>query len=207
LNKAKIAIINYGAGNIASIENAFRTLKISNAVLTNDAQEVKKADAIVLPGVGAFAHCIDSLKKSGLIPVIEAQVFEKLTPLLGICVGMQLFATNSTENGLHRGLGWIKGNVTKIEPPSQFSVPHVGWNQISISIKNGLYSKIDEGSNFFFDHSYSLDCQSKFVSGKTFHGIDIVASVESKNIYGVQYHPEKSGRNGLRVLREFANRI
>ena len=207
MNSSNIAIIDYGAGNISSIQNAFLELGLTNTKLTGDRKVIERADAIVLPGVGAFSHCASSLLFSGLTPIIRDLVFDKLTPILGICVGMQLFADSSTENGLHAGLGWIPGRVTRLNPPIDFTIPHVGWNQIKIVKRDGILKSIKDEANLFFDHSFSFECNPEFISGITFHGLPIIASIEHKNIFGVQFHPEKSGRNGLKILREFVNKI
>ncbi len=207
INKLKIVIVDYGAGNVRSIQNAFFLLGLTKTKLTGNVEDIETADAIVLPGVGAFSHCVSNLRKSGLVPTIEDLVFEKSVPLLGICVGMQLLAASSTENGIHAGLGWINGTVTKINPSPGFNVPHVGWNQVNKLKSDGILSNVEDKSNVFFDHSFALQCDTEYVSGVTSHGTSIVACVEKNNIYGVQFHPEKSGRNGLKILRAFANRV
>jgi imidazole glycerol-phosphate synthase subunit HisH len=207
LSKVKIAIVDYGAGNIKSIENAFFRLGIQGISLAKSEADLVNLDALVLPGVGAFANCANNLKKSGLLPTVEDLVLSKSLPILGICVGMQLFFDSSDEDGHFAGLGWVPGAVEIIEPPKDFKIPHVGWNQISIKDKASIFDKTQDGTNFYFDHSYSVKCASPYVSSTTFHGIDLISSIESGNIHGVQFHPEKSGKSGLRVLRAFVDRI
>lgn len=207
MSQARIAIIDYGAGNVKSIRNAFGRLGIENVSLAKTDEDLKKVDAVVLPGVGAFANCIENLKNSQLLPRLEELVFEESTPILGICVGMQLFFDSSTEDGNHSGLGWLHGSVKVINPPSDFKVPHVGWNQLSIINRTGLFAKSYNCANFYFDHSYAVSCDTESKSSTTFHGVDIVASIERKNIYGVQFHPEKSGNSGLRILRAFVEQV
>jgi glutamine amidotransferase len=202
-----VAIVDYGAGNIKSIKNAFIRLGIRNVCLAKTGADLLKVDALVLPGVGAFASCAGSLQKSGLIPTLEDLVLSKSMPILGICVGMQLFFESSTEGGFFEGLSWVPGSVERIDPPKEFKVPHVGWNQIDIKKKDGFFDKTRNNTNFYFDHSYAVTCDSQYVSSTTFHGVEIVSSIESRNILGVQFHPEKSGKSGLRALRAFVNRL
>ncbi len=207
LNKPRIVIVDYGAGNIKSIERAFHRLGFSDTKLAKDVRTLRHAQAVVLPGVGAFENCMANLKKSGLIPTLEEIVFKNSIPILGICVGMQLFSSSSEENGHHEGLSWIPGEVVRITPPSGFTIPHVGWNQLSINYKSKMFQKMKSETNVYFDHSYAVKCMSTYVSSTTNHGVEIVAAVEKENIFGVQFHPEKSGVNGLKILRAFANLI
>jgi glutamine amidotransferase len=207
LSKVKIAIIDYGAGNIKSIQNAFNRLSIQNLVLAKTVEDLANVEALVLPGVGAFANCANNLRKSGMIPTLENLVMKNSLPILGICVGMQLFFDSSTEDGYFQGLGWIPGSVEIIKPPKEYKVPHVGWNQLSIKKKDGLFRKTQDGANFYFDHSYAVNCDLRYVGSTTCHGIDLVSSIESDNIFGMQFHPEKSGTSGLRTLRAFVDQI
>jgi imidazole glycerol-phosphate synthase subunit HisH len=206
LSKVKIGIVDYGAGNIKSIKNAFNRLGIQNVCLAKSKNDLLNVDALVLPGVGAFANCANNLKESGLLPTLEDLVLNKSLPILGICVGMQLFFDSSTEDGYFAGLGWVPGNVEIVNSPIEFKIPHVGWNQVSIKKKSGIFDKTQEGTNFYFDHSYAVKCEGQYVSSTTFHGVDLVSSIESRNIHGVQFHPEKSGKSGLRTLRAFVDR-
>lgn len=207
MRNVKIAIVDYGAGNIKSIENAFRRLGIQNISLAKAEADLLKADALVLPGVGAFANCVNNLQKSGLLPTLEDLVLAKSVPILGICVGMQLFFDSSSEDGHFEGLSWVPGRVEIIDPPIEFKIPHVGWNQLVIKNRAGLFKRTTEGANFYFDHSYAVKCDSQYISSTTFHGANLVSSIESRNIHGVQFHPEKSGNSGLRTLRAFVDRI
>jgi imidazole glycerol-phosphate synthase subunit HisH len=207
LSKLKIGIVDYGAGNIKSIQNAFSILGIHNVTLAKSEENLERADALILPGVGAFANCARNLRMSGLLPTLQELVLAKSVPILGICVGMQLFFESSTEEGFCKGLDWIPGTVEGINPPTGFKIPHVGWNQITIVQKNTIYNSTAEGTNFYFDHSYAVKCDQQFISGTTYHGVEIVASIEKANIHGVQFHPEKSGKSGLKTLRAFVNRV
>jgi glutamine amidotransferase len=206
LSKVKIAIVDYGAGNIKSIKNAFNRLGIQGISLASTKTDLMNVDALVLPGVGAFANCANNLRNSGLLPTLEDLVLNKSVPILGICVGMQLFFDSSTEDGYFAGLSWVPGTVEIINPPIDYKIPHVGWNQVVIKSKIGIFDKTQEGTNFYFDHSYAVKCERQYMSSTTFHGVEIVSSIESGNIHGVQFHPEKSGKSGLRTLRAFVDR-
>lgn len=201
----RIAIVDYGAGNIKSVLNALKRIDLHNSILTKNASEIEAADALILPGVGAFGHCMKNLMKSGLIPSLENAILKKKKPLLGICVGMQLLAESSDEDGFHSGLGWIPGHVKQIQPNSKFRIPHVGWNQVRLVPGDALFSKVQNDAFFYFDHSYSYSGCNSYVTSTASHGTEITASIKLGNIHGVQFHPEKSDRNGLRVFRAFGN--
>jgi len=207
LREPRIAIIDYGAGNIQSVLNATRKIGLENTFLTNSATDIRHSDAYILPGVGAFGHCMRNLTKTGLIPSLEEEVLTKKKPLLGICVGMQLLAETSEEAGFHSGLGWIPGHVKKIQVISNERIPHVGWNRVKLSSADGIFLNIADDSFFYFDHSYAYSGDQTYVSGTTSHGVEITASIEYGNIHGVQFHPEKSDRNGLRIFRAFENMV
>ncbi len=195
-----IAIINYNMGNIKSVENAFRKIGAEIKV-TSDPEVINRSSAIVLPGVGAFKDAINNLEGLELIDVIKENINKKL--FLGICLGMQLLYEYSMEDGKSRGLGVLKGFVGKI--PSVVKVPHMGWNQIKIINKNNkLFSDIDNGENFYFIHSYHIIPENRnVISSITDYGIEIVSSIEKGNIYGFQFHPEKSSTIGLKILNNF----
>jgi len=195
-----IAIINYNMGNIKSVENAFRKIGAEIKV-TSDPEVINRSSAIVLPGVGAFKDAINNLEGLELIDVIKENINKKL--FLGICLGMQLLYEYSMEDGKSRGLGVLKGFVGKI--PSVVKVPHMGWNQIKIINKNNkLFSDIDNGENFYFIHSYHIIPENRnVISSVTDYGIEIVSSIEKVNIYGFQFHPEKSSTIGLKILNNF----
>ena len=195
-----IAIINYNMGNIKSVENAFRKIGAEIKVTSNP-EVINRSSAIVLPGVGAFKDAINNLEGLELIDVIKENINKKL--FLGICLGMQLLYEYSMEDGKSRGLGVLKGFVGKI--PSVVKVPHMGWNQIKIINKNNkLFSDIDNGENFYFIHSYHIIPENRnVISSITDYGIEIVSSIEKGNIYGFQFHPEKSSTIGLKILNNF----
>jgi glutamine amidotransferase len=207
MNKPTIVIIDYGIGNIHSVSNAIKYLGYKNIIISDDENIIQKADALILPGVGAFEECISNLKNRKLDIILNEAVIVNKKPILGICVGMQLLATCSEENGLHNGLDWIKGSVKKINVPQPLAVPHVGWNDVSSKNKSILFNSNSENANFYFDHSYHFVCDEQYVSGYCDYGTRITAAVERENIFGVQFHPEKSQNNGLKLFRSFFNSI
>ena len=207
MNKPTIVIIDYGIGNIHSVSNAIKYLGYKNIIISDDENIIQKADALILPGVGAFEECISNLKNRKLDIILNEAVIVNKKPILGICVGMQLLATCSEENGLHNGLDWIKGSVKKINVPHPLAVPHVGWNDVSSKNKSILFNNNSQNANFYFDHSYHFVCDEQYVSGYCDYGTRITAAVERENIFGVQFHPEKSQNNGLKLFRSFFNSI
>lgn len=198
-----IAIIDYGMGNLASVNNAF--LKLGYETVTTSAQEaILAADKVVLPGVGAFADAIANLRQAGLDMTIQSLV-ERETPLLGICLGLQLLFSVSYENGVHQGLGIIPGQVEKFRLPPQYKVPQMGWNSISVNPRSRLLAGIPSGSYFYFVHSYYVVPEDEsVVAARTEYGIDFVSAIEKGALFATQFHPEKSSELGLKVLRNFA---
>jgi imidazole glycerol-phosphate synthase subunit HisH len=197
-----IAIINYHTGNIKSVENAFKKVG-AQVKVTSSPAVIKNAAAIVLPGVGAFGDAYRNLKKLNLIEEIKNNIEKKL--FLGICLGMQLLFEYSIEDGKNNGLCLLKGHVDKIPP--QVKVPHIGWNQLNILKGNSkLFSGIKKGENFYFVHSYyAIPGDSNIITCTADYGIQLTAGVEYGNIYGLQFHPEKSSNSGLRILENFWN--
>ena len=199
-----VGIIDFGMGNLASIEAALGVLGVNVKVLSNP-QETIGISRYILPGVGSFAEGISNLRKRGFDDLLQYEVIKCKKPILGICLGMQLLADNSSEDGYSDGLGWIPGAVRRIKPgSSEVKIPHVGWNDISF-LDNTLYLGVEQGTNFYFDHSFEFVGGRKFVSATVKLDKSIVASIQFKNIFGTQFHPEKSQNNGLRVLRNFCN--
>lgn len=200
-----VTIIDYGMGNIGSVHNALNLLGAEVAIAETP-QQVEKAKAIILPGVGAFEAAMINMHQSGLIDVLSYQVRERKTPFLGICLGLQLLAHDSEEQSGVAGLGWLDGHVTRLQGDErQFPVPHVGWNNIHYEAGNPLFSNMEEQPHFFFDHSFQLSCSEQIITSRTDYSNSIVASIQHENIYAVQFHPEKSQRNGLKLLRNFLN--
>ena len=196
-----LALIDYGAGNLHSVHNALKAAGAGDVHVTADPDVVAKADRIVLPGVGAFAHCMEALSAiDGMVGAMEQRVRVDAIPFLGICVGMQLLADAGVEHGTTRGLGWISGTVRAIAPAVDLKIPHMGWNDVVPTQGAPL---IEAGEAYFL-HSYHFDAADDAdVLAKTDHGGPLVAAVGRDNIMGVQFHPEKSQSYGINFLKRF----
>ena len=197
-----IAIVDYGVGNLFSLRSSFAAIG-ADAAVTGEAKEIRNADKIVLPGVGAFRDAAEKLNKSGLGEIVKEEV-SRGKPLLGICLGMQLLFDKSYEFGEYDGLGLIPGVVRPIlgEVPATYKIPHIGWNALSLR-PSALWKNIKNGDHVYFVHSYyAADCD-KNVIATTEYGIELTAAVQKDNVYGCQFHPEKSGAVGLQILRAF----
>lgn len=206
-----IAIIDYGIGNLTSISNAFKALN-GNAVVTSDPDLILKADALVLPGVGAFADGMKNLHNMNLTGVLNDMVIKRKIPFLGICLGMQLLAEISYEYGETGGLGWIKGKIDKIKfVESVYKVPHIGWNDVHLKADDFvLFQGLGKSSTFYFVHSYYFipdKSEEDCIAGITHYSTDMVTMVQKNHIFGVQFHPEKSQGAGLTLLNNFINYI
>ena len=197
MKQPSIVIIDYGLGNIFSVYKALKKLGYDQVKVSRNSLDIKKADYLILPGVGAFNHCVKNLKKYNLIEILNENVIGNSKPILGICVGMQLMADFSEENGKHQGLGWIPGKVVKLNVSSETAIPHVGWNNILIKKDKNLFKKNQNEPHFYFDHSYQYLCKENFIIACCKYEINITAAINLNNIYGVQFHPEKSQNNGL----------
>ncbi|MBL0923269.1 MAG: imidazole glycerol phosphate synthase subunit HisH [Sphingomonadaceae bacterium] len=195
-----LALIDYGAGNLHSVHNALKAAGADDVVVTADPDVVANADRIVLPGVGAFAHCMGALSAiSGMVEAMEKRVRGEGIPFLGICVGMQLLANAGVEHGTTEGLGWIDGTVRAIKPAAGLKVPHMGWNDVTPS-RRGL---LQQGEAYFL-HGYHFDAaDGADVLATTDHGGSLVAAVGNDNVIGVQFHPEKSQAYGINFLKGF----
>ncbi len=202
----EILIIDYGVGNIESVTTALDALRVRYRV-SSSPQAIAEARAYILPGVGAFAEAMHNLESRGLVEPLRREVMQNGKPLLGICLGMQVLAEDSTEYGSHKGLGFIPGHVVRIEEQDQFPVPHVGWNQLSLKQREPLFAKLDDGVQFYFDHSYHFQTSSECVAATTEYGSEITAAVQRGNVFGVQFHPEKSQTSGLRLIRAFTDYV
>ena len=196
-----IAIIDYGAGNLFSVKNALDFLGLENKI-TKDPADLRAADRLILPGVGAFADAMRMLNESGLVEVIREEVQKK--PLLGICLGMQMLFEKGYEFGETDGLGLIKGCVKLMQPEGDLAVPHIGWNELEKNEECPLLAKCGEGEYVYFVHSYAAECDSRNVAAYCDYGMKVPALVFEGNVYGAQFHPEKSGDTGLNILRCFA---
>ena len=201
-----IAIIDYGVGNLFSVEKAFAAIG-EEVKVTGEAEDLKAADKLVLPGVGAFGDCMKNLEATGLIPVILEQI-ENKKPLLGICVGLQILFEGSEESPNVKGLGIFKGMVRRINAP-QLKIPHMGWNAVltqnsELEIRNCLFDGLNEKPFFYFVHSYHAVPENRnLIIATTDYGEMLTAAVAHDNIYATQFHPEKSGDVGLHILKNF----
>lgn len=201
-----IAIIDYGAGNLFSLSSSFKSIG-ADTVVTGDPEVIRKAEKLILPGVGAFRDAAEKLRASGLDKVIIEET-AKGKKLLGICLGMQMLFQKSYEYGEHEGLGLIPGSVVSMKGvvPSELKVPHIGWNGLIFpkdKPKSPIFKYLNEGDHMYFVHSfYATNCDD-FVSSSTEYGAILTASAENGNVYGVQFHPEKSGEKGLSILKAF----
>ena len=198
-----IAIIDYDAGNIKSVEKAVIKLGY-DCVITRDKEILKKADKLILPGVGAFGDAMERLNEYGLKDVIKELVADEGKPLLGICLGLQLLFESSEENPGVEGLGLLKGKIVRLPEGDDRKIPHMGWNSLDFPKKSILFNKVVKGSYVYFVHSYYLEADDKsIVAATSEYGAQIEAAVECGNIYATQFHPEKSSAVGLKILSNF----
>ncbi|MEM6900060.1 MAG: imidazole glycerol phosphate synthase subunit HisH [Pseudomonadota bacterium] len=205
-----IALIDYGSGNLHSASRALRVAannapKTREIRLTTDPDALRNADRIVLPGVGHFADCMEKLSaKDGLIESLTEQVIEKGKPFLGICVGMQLMADTGLEDGETSGLGWIPGTVDRITPDGNLAVPHMGWNELEIASPHPLLENLGTDPHVYFVHSYAVNVKDESARlASADYGGSITAAIGRDNIFGTQFHPEKSQTTGLQILTNF----
>lgn len=201
-----VTIVDGGISNLGSVVNMLKYLGIECQV-TADPAVVRGADRLILPGVGAFDNGIENLHKRGLVAPLNAAVLERKVPVLGICLGMQLLTEGSDEGG-QPGLGWIRGRAVRFDlgnNPHRLRIPHMGWSELNVTRPGRLFVDPQAHNRFYFVHSYHVVCDDpQDVAGTTWHGIDVTAAVERGNIFGVQFHPEKSHRFGMEVLKTFA---
>ena len=198
-----IAVIDYGVGNLFSLCSSLKAVG-ADVVITGDPDIIRKADRIVLPGVGAFEDAAKKLAVNGLDEVVKQQA-AKGVPLLGICLGMQMLFEESHEYGVHKGLGLIKGKVVAMKGriPEALDIPHMGWNALKFHNPSPLFKYITEGDCVYFVHSYFADGCSDSLIASAEYGIQITAAVQNGNVFGCQFHPEKSGNVGLKILKAF----
>ncbi len=199
-----IAIIDYGVGNLFSLVSSLKAIGV-DAIITSNEEEIRNAQRLILPGVGAFGDASQKLKATGLDKIVLEEV-AKGKPLMGICLGMQLLFEESYEYGCHKGLGLISGKVIGMEGtlPSHLKIPHIGWNKLKFQKESPIFKYINEGDCVYFVHSfYAVDCQDYLIA-TTDYGLDITACVGKGNVYGCQFHPEKSGSVGLKILKAFS---
>ena len=198
-----IAIIDYDAGNLKSVEKALKSLN-QEVIVSRDSSEILQADKVILPGVGAFGDAMNNLDKFGLVDTIK-EVTCKNTPFLGICLGLQLLFDKSDETPGAEGLGILKGEILRIPPKEGLKIPHMGWNNIKVKEDSRLFKGLPENPYVYFVHSYYLQADDEdIVAATTEYGVKIHAAVEKDNIFACQFHPEKSSKYGLKILENFA---
>ena len=205
-----VTIVDYNSGNISSVINSFKEVAKDRVKIevTSDLNKIKLSDKVVLPGQGSFKSCVDALNNiNGLVETLNDFAIIKKKPLLGICVGLQMFADVGYEEIETKGLGWISGKVSKIDNHNgKYKLPHIGWNQINILKESKIFKDIKNNSHMYFVHSYEFVPEDKnVVSAITEYSSNIVCSVEKENIFGTQFHPEKSDKIGLKIINNFIN--
>ena len=203
-----VAIVDYNSGNISSVINSFKEVAEDkvNVEVTSDLEKIKLSDKVVLPGQGSFKSCIDALNNvNGLVDTLSDFVLTNKKPLLGICVGLQMFADVGYEEEKTKGLGWISGKVSKINnQDGKYKLPHIGWNEINIVKDSKIFKDIENNSHMYFVHSYEFIPEDKnVITTTTDYSSKIVCSVEKENIFGTQFHPEKSDKIGLKIIHNF----
>ena len=206
----KVTIVDYNSGNISSVINSFKEVAKDkvNIEVTADLNKINSSDKVVLPGQGSFKSCVDALNKiNGLTEALSEFAINNKKPLLGICVGLQMFADIGYEETETKGLGWIPGKVSKIDNQNgKYKLPHIGWNQINIVKQSKIFENIENNSHMYFVHSYEFIPEDKnVISATTDYSTNIVCSVEKENIFGTQFHPEKSDKLGLKIIDNFIN--
>ena len=205
-----VTIVDYKSGNISSVINSFKEVakdKI-NIEVTSDLNKIKSSDKVVLPGQGSFKSCVNALKGiSGLVDTLNEFAITNKKPLLGICVGLQMFGDIGYEESETKGLGWISGKVSKIDnQDGKYKLPHIGWNEINVIKNSKIYKGIENKSHMYFVHSYELIPEDKnVITATTDYSSNIVCSIEKENILGTQFHPEKSDKIGLKIINNFIN--
>ena len=201
-----IAIIDYGSGNVGAIANIYKQLKVPH-LITGDPKELAAADRYILPGVGAFDATMGYLRRAGMIDLLNEQVIVRKKKVLGICVGMQILA-DASEEGQLPGLGWVHGTVRRIDAatlPSKPKLPHMGWNSVRPLSSEALFRGVDLEQGFYFLHSYYFDAlEPSQVAARVTYGLDLPCGVARENVFGLQFHPEKSHANGMLVFKNFA---
>ena len=206
----KVTIVDYSSGNISSVINSFKEVAKDkvNIEVTSDLTKIRLSDKVVLPGQGSFKSCVEALNNiDGLSDTLNEFAMNNKKPLLGICVGLQIFADIGYEENATKGLGWISGKVSKIDNQNgKYKLPHIGWNQISIRKDSKIFKNIENKSHMYFVHSYEFIPEDKnVISATTDYSSNIVCSIEKENIFGTQFHPEKSDKLGLQIIKNFIN--
>ena len=203
-----VTIVDYKSGNISSVINSFNEVAKDkvNVLVTSDLDKIKLSDKLVLPGQGSFKNCVDALNRvNGLVDTLNDFVINNKKPLFGICVGLQMFADIGYEETETKGLGWISGKVSKINNQNgKYKLPHIGWNQINFAKESKIFKNVENNSHMYFVHSYEFVPNDKnVISATTEYSTKLVCSVEKENIFGTQFHPEKSDKIGLKIIKNF----
>ena len=200
-----ISIVNYGLGNVKAFKNIYDHLGIAVSIASSE-KELNDAEKLILPGVGSFDSAMKKLINSGMYSLLNEKVMKKNTPVLGICIGMQIMC-KASEEGTRKGLGWVKANVKSLKKTTKnekLILPHMGWNTVNIINENGIFSDINENDRFYFLHSYYVDIDKNYILAETNYGIDFASSFCVENLFGIQFHPEKSHDAGIKILKYFA---
>lgn len=204
-----IVIIDYGMGNLGSIQNMLTKIG-AKGIISSDISDIQKADKLILPGVGAFDNGMENLHKLGIIPTLNAKILDKKTPILGICLGMQLLGEKSEEGSL-MGIGWIDAEIIKFKfdnQQSNFKIPHMGWNSIQIKKESPIFKDMPKDARFYFVHSYYVECKDKNdILATTNYNYEFTSIIQKENIFGVQFHPEKSLKYGIRLFQNFVSKV
>lgn len=203
-----IGILDYGIGNVSSIHNMFKKIGVPS-VITSSPEEIQTCNKLILPGVGHFDYCMQQLKSAAFFELLQHKVLTEKIPVLGVCVGCQMLFENS-EEGNSAGLGWISGSVIRFRSEKMSSglkVPHMSWTDIHIKKTTGLYQGFSDEIRFYFVHSYHISCDPAYATATADYGYEFVASVKKDNISGVQFHPEKSHKFGMKLYENFANLV
>ena len=205
-----VTIVDYNSGNISSVINSFKEVSQNkvNIEVTSDLNKIKSSDKVVLPGQGSFKSCVDALNNiEDLVNTLNEFAINQKKPLLGICVGLQMFADIGYEETETKGLGWMAGKVSKIDnQDGKYKLPHIGWNQIYIVKESKIFKNIENNSHMYFVHSYEfIPSDKNVISATTDYSTNIVCSVEKENLFGTQFHPEKSDKTGLQIIQNFIN--
>lgn len=204
MDSRSVCILDYGSGNVGSVLNMLQFLKY-NCFVSNDPENIKKSSHIILPGVGSYGASMEKIKQSIPLSVLENEVFKRKKPFLGICVGMQVLSEKGHEYGEHQGLGWIKGNVRKLKT-KKLPLPHIGWQEIQIVKSSPILTSIKDSIDFYFLHSFVFDVEDKnLIISQSNYDENFCSAIQSKNIFGVQFHPEKSQKAGMQLLNNFLN--
>jgi len=203
----KICVVDYGMGNLRSVVSSLKHSTNCDICVSGESKELDSSDILILPGVGSFSNAIKNLKRNGLFDKLNNEVAHYKKPTMAICLGMQLVMDSSEEGGLSQGFGWIPGSVTRFQVPNEYRVPHMGWDNIKVKNQHDLFEGIEQDPDFYFVHSYHVNCDKQYEIASCDYGYEFTAAIQKDNIVAFQFHPEKSHKNGLRLLTNYINSI